>query len=159
MAATEFDMVTLVREVIKELVPPGSPVQVDVGSLPHARGDRAMLHQVLVNLLANALKFSRGQTPPVIAFGGAEDDHELRYWVKDNGVGFDPAQADKLFTVFQRLHRATEFEGTGIGLAIVKRIVNRHGGRVWAESKVGEGATIGFTLPRAEAPAIIASGG
>ncbi|HEX8964291.1 MAG TPA: ATP-binding protein, partial [Rhodocyclaceae bacterium] len=149
MAACAVDVAALAREVFEELAPPGGKARCEIGALPRAMGDRAMLRQVLVNLIANALKFSRSREAPLIEVGGDGEGREARYWVKDNGVGFDPAHADKLFGVFQRLHRPSEFEGTGIGLAIVKRIVGRHGGRVWAEGKPGEGATIGFTLPRA----------
>ena len=106
-----------------------------------------MMHQVFVNLLSNAIKFSRSRETARIRVGGSIEGDEAVYYVKDNGVGFDMQYAGKLFGVFQRLHGMDEFEGTGIGLAIVKRIVTRHGGRVWAEGKVDEGATIYFALP------------
>jgi len=106
---------------------------------------------VLVNLLSNAIKFSRQREPAVIKVGASVEGGEAVYYVKDNGAGFDMQFAAKLFGVFQRLHGVTEFEGTGIGLAIVKRIVTRHGGRVWAEGKLNEGATIYFALPIKEA--------
>ena len=109
-----------------------------------------MMRQVFVNLLSNAIKFSRGKQTPKIQVGATVKDDETVYFVKDNGAGFNMQFADKLFGVFQRLHSTTEFEGTGIGLAIVKRIITRHGGRVWAEGKINEGATIYFALPKDE---------
>jgi light-regulated signal transduction histidine kinase (bacteriophytochrome) len=129
-----------------------SKLQLEIGRLPHASGDRAMMRQVFVNLLSNALKFSRKREPARIKVGCSIEGDETVYYVQDNGAGFDMQFADKLFGVFQRLHGVTEFEGTGIGLAIVKRIVARHGGRVWAEGKVDEGATMYFALPRTDRP-------
>jgi PAS domain S-box-containing protein len=151
LATTDIDMEKLVREVLEELLPRDSKTRVAVGSLPPARGDRAMLRQVFVNLLSNAIKFSRSSAAPEITVSGSVAGDEAVYSVKDNGVGFDAAYADKLFGVFQRLHAASAFEGTGIGLAIIKRIVVRHGGRVWAEGRPGAGATFGFALPRGQA--------
>src|SRR5688572_30030046 len=116
--------------------------------LPPAQGDRALLRQVWGNLLQNAAKFSRERDRPHIEIGFRPDGNQTVYYVRDNGAGFDDRYTDKLFGVFQRLHREDEFEGTGVGLAIVKRIVQRHGGRVWAESKLNEGATFYFTLPQ-----------
>jgi light-regulated signal transduction histidine kinase (bacteriophytochrome) len=121
-----------------------------LGDLPPARGDQALLRQVWVNLLSNAVKYTAPTPEAVIEVGGSQAGGENTYRVKDNGVGFDMRYVDKLFGVFQRLHGDGEFEGTGIGLAIVKRIVTRHGGRVWAESKPGEGSTLYFTLPARE---------
>ena len=109
-----------------------------------------MMRQVFVNLLTNAIKFSSFREVARIRVGGSIDGDETVYYVRDNGAGFDMQFADKLFGVFQRLHGIKEFEGTGIGLAIVKRIVTRHGGRVWAEGKVNEGATLYFALPTKE---------
>lgn len=106
-----------------------------------------MLRQVLLNLLSNAVKFTGPREEAVIEVGGEAGAEEHVYWVKDNGVGFDTAYAGKLFGVFQRLHTQEEFEGTGIGLAIVKRVVERHGGRVWAESQLGVGTAVYFALP------------
>lgn len=145
----EIDMEGLARTVLDELLSaaPGPRPQVEIGHLPPARGDRAMMRQVFANLLSNAIKFSRGKESPRIEVGGSVEGNEAVYFVKDNGAGFDMQYVDKLFGVFQRLHGVTEFEGTGIGLAIVKRVVTRHGGRVWAEGKVNEGATIYFALP------------
>ncbi len=149
MSMEDVDMEALIRAVHEEILAasPGRDVRLDVGPLPPARGDRAMLRQVLANLLGNAFKFTRTRTPALIEIRGIADGAEHQYQVKDNGVGFDMRYADKLFGVFQRLHPATEFEGTGIGLALVKRIVARHGGRVWAEGRPDEGATFHFALP------------
>jgi signal transduction histidine kinase len=125
----------------------GRVIRWEIGDLPVAFGDEAMIHEVLVNLLSNAVKFTRPRQEAVIAVEGRVEGDEVRYAVTDNGVGFDMAYQDKLFCVFQRLHTADEFEGTGIGLALVQRIVQRHGGKVWAQGKVGQGATFGFRLP------------
>lgn len=120
-----------------------------IGSLPEVDGDPVLLGQVFTNLLSNAIKFTRQQSRPVIEIGTCEKDGETVIFIRDNGVGFDSRFADKLFGVFQRLHRQDEFEGTGIGLATVQRIIHRHGGRIWAESILGQGATFFFTLPAA----------
>jgi light-regulated signal transduction histidine kinase (bacteriophytochrome) len=101
-----------------------------------------------VNLVSNAVKYSGKRERPEVQIGSGSDGEQVIYWVRDNGVGFDPRYAAKLFGVFQRLHKAEEFAGTGVGLAIVQRVVARHGGRVWAESKPGEGACFYFSLPR-----------
>jgi signal transduction histidine kinase len=126
----------------------------EVSPLPRVRGDAAMLRQVWSNLIANAVKYSRLAAPSRIAVGCLPGDSatEFVFFVRDNGVGFDPALVGKLFGVFQRLHDATQFEGTGIGLANVRRIVTRHGGRTWAEGETGKGATFFFSLPRDPAP-------
>jgi light-regulated signal transduction histidine kinase (bacteriophytochrome) len=124
----------------------GAPAEVTIGDLPPARGDAQMLRQVWVNLIANALKFSAPKPKPTVTIGGERRGDETVYWVRDNGVGFDMAYAEKLFGVFHRLHRSDEFPGVGVGLAIVRRIVMRHGGRVWAESVPGEGSTFYFTV-------------
>ena len=113
-------------------------------------GDPALLHQVWINLLSNAIKFSSKKERAVIEVGMKRSDKELVYCVHDNGAGFDIQYVDKLCGVFQRLNSDDEFEGTGVGLAIVQRIVQRHGGRVWAEGDVGRGATFYFALPRGE---------
>jgi light-regulated signal transduction histidine kinase (bacteriophytochrome) len=107
-----------------------------------------MIHQVFVNLLSNAIKFMRPEEIGVIEIGARFEEKESIYYVKDNGVGFDMQDANKLFSVFQRFHSTEEFEGSGIGLAIVQTIIHRHGGQVWAEGEVNKGATFYFTLPR-----------
>ncbi len=126
----------------------GRKVDITVGDLPGCQADPALLRQVFVNLLSNALKFTRGRAAAEIEIGCREAGGTRAYFVRDNGAGFDMRYADKLFGVFQRLHRAEDFEGTGVGLAIVQRIVQRHGGRVWAEALVDRGATFYFTLER-----------
>jgi len=149
IAFSEIDMQSLAHAVFKELQPAvdNNKLQLDIDAIPRINGDSAMVRQVFVNLLSNAIKFSQPKDIAKIKVGGSIEGDEAIYFVKDNGVGFDMRYADKLFGVFQRLHGVTEFEGTGIGLAIVKRIVTRHGGRVWAQGKVNEGATIYFALP------------
>src|SRR6266571_3508848 len=124
------------------------PREIVIAPLPPATGDRGLVRQVLVNLIGNAFKFTRGRPDARVQIGAREDDAGPVYYVQDNGVGFDMRYADKLFGVFQRLHGAEQFEGTGVGLALVQRIIHRHGGRVWAEGKVNEGATFYFTLPQ-----------
>jgi signal transduction histidine kinase len=129
----------------------GRDISWAIGPLPDVVGDPAMLRQVWFNLVANALKFSRQREHSRIEIGGLADPADgVQYWIKDNGVGFDMRYADKLFGVFQRLHPSERFEGTGVGLAIVQRIVARHGGRVWAEGKTDEGAVFRFALPARE---------
>ncbi len=148
----DVDMNELARTVLEDVLKQeaGRAVEVRVGPLPNARGDAAMLRQVFFNLLSNAFKFTRLRKDPAVEIGaGAAAENECVYYVKDNGAGFDMRHAGKLFGVFQRLHASEEFEGTGIGLALAQRIVKRHGGRIWAMSAPGAGATFSFALPRA----------
>jgi signal transduction histidine kinase len=142
------DMAKLVRDTVSELDSErsGRQVEMHVGELPSSHGDSALLKQVWVNLLSNALKYTRKRTPAIVEIGCARDNGEAVYFVRDNGTGFDMQYSHKLFGVFQRLHRADEFEGTGVGLAIVQRVVHRHGGRVWSEAAIDRGATFYFTL-------------
>jgi signal transduction histidine kinase len=125
----------------------GRQIEWQIKKLPKVVGDPAMLRLVMRNLLSNAMKYSKRQAQPVVEIGSTTHDAEVEVYVKDNGVGFDMTHVDKLFGVFQRLHRSEDFEGTGIGLANVRRIVERHGGHTWAEGAVGQGATFRFTLP------------
>lgn len=154
-------MSELVREVAAELEREFAPrrVELDVQALPDCRADRALLKQVLVNLLSNAFKFTAGRDPARIEVGAYSRDGETVYFVADNGAGFDMKRADKLFGVFQRLHPQREFKGSGIGLSIVQRIVERHGGRVRGEGRPGEGATFSFSVPNRAAPERAPSGG
>jgi PAS domain S-box-containing protein len=150
MHVAQVDMTDLALQVINGQVAesPMRKFEVRVGSLPPVWGDRSLLKQVFINLLGNAVKYTRPREVATIEVGGSPGDKENTYWVKDNGVGFDMQFAHKLFGVFQRLHTSDEFEGTGVGLALVQRIVSRHGGRVWAEGVKDQGATLSFTLPK-----------
>lgn len=151
ISAVTIPLRPLVEEVLRDLdgQTRGRHVSWSVGELPEVRGHPALLRVVWVNLLSNALKFTRRR--PVARIEVGADPRglaEVVCHVRDNGVGFDPRYADKLFGVFQRLHRADDFEGSGIGLALVRRIVERHGGRTWAESAPDQGATFYFSLPK-----------
>ena len=141
----------LVRQVLEETAGEreGRDVEVRVGDLPDCAGDALLLKQVWVNLLSNAFKFTGKKEHAVVEIGSGpgEKPGEFLYFVRDNGTGFDMEYASKLFGVFHRMHKASEFAGTGVGLSIVQRIIQRHGGRIWAEAKVDEGATFYFTLP------------
>lgn len=152
MACEEVDMARLAREACDEIRTgvPERRIRMEIGALPPARGDREMLRRVFLNLLSNAVKFSPPGRETLIEVGGEAKEGENAYFVRDHGVGFDMKYVDKLFRVFERVHRTGQFEGSAVGLAIVKRIVARHGGRVWAEGKEGEGATFHFALPRGE---------
>jgi len=152
ISAAEINMNALVQEVVEELQSISGDVarHCVIEPLPAAWCDRALLHQVWVNLLSNAFKFAGKREQPVVKVSGHNDGTENVYSVSDNGAGFDMKYYNKLFGVFQRLHSADEFPGIGVGLAIVQRVVTRHGGRVWAEGKVNEGATFYFKLPQGE---------
>lgn len=147
---TEVDMSALVRKVHSELLTAGeySATRFSIGELPKAEGDLVLLTQVWTNLVSNAFKYSGKHSAPQVTVDGELLDGECVYSIKDNGVGFDMRYYEKLFGVFQRLHSETEFQGTGVGLAITQRIVMRHGGRVWAEAAPEKGATFYFSLPR-----------
>jgi light-regulated signal transduction histidine kinase (bacteriophytochrome) len=138
---------TVVEQVLRDLrqQADGRSVSVSVGEMPPLWGDPALLKQVFVNLIDNAFKYTRMRAEAAIEIGSREIGGEQVFFVRDNGAGFDMRYANNLFGVFQRLHRAEDFEGTGVGLAIVQRIVQRHGGRVWAEAVVDQGATFSFT--------------
>ncbi|MBJ6727210.1 sensor histidine kinase [Geomesophilobacter sediminis] len=141
----------LVSDVVGELMEDagaGREIEWKIAPLPDVVGDQAMLRQVFVNLIGNALKFTRRRQQAQISIGAVDQGNDIAFFVGDNGVGFDPAYVNKLFGLFQRLHATEEFEGTGVGLALVQRIIQRHGGRVWAEGSVGEGATFWFSLPK-----------
>ena len=142
-----INMTELVQHTYNELQESFQKGELILDALPDIEADYNLLKQVVVNLLSNAIKYSDKIEQPVIQVGWTKKDHAIVYFVKDNGIGFDMEYSDKLFAVFQRLHSTKEFEGTGVGLAIVKRIIEKHGGTVWAESKVGEGATFYFSLP------------
>lgn len=149
---SDVDLTALVEATRREMAPDfeGREVQWHVHTLPRVVADAAFIHLALRNLLSNAIKYTRDRAPAVIEIGAEQRRDEVVVYVKDNGVGFDMAYAGKLFGVFQRLHRMEEFEGTGIGLASVRRIIERHEGRVWADGALGEGATFYFALPRRE---------
>lgn len=144
-----IDFNKLVEPIVADLkqTAPGN-TNVTVHALPEIQGDPALLAQVYTNLISNAIKYSAKKTQPAIEIGAQEKEDEFVFYVKDNGAGFDMQYAHKLFGVFQRLHSNDEFEGTGVGLAIVQRIVVKHGGKVWAEGKVNEGAAFYFSLPK-----------
>jgi light-regulated signal transduction histidine kinase (bacteriophytochrome) len=145
------DMRALAATVVAEVrqLDRGRDAAVTIEPLPSIAADSGMMHQVMANLVGNAWKFTAGTPDAAITIGASAGERETVYFVKDNGAGFNPAYAAKLFGVFQRLHSTEEFEGTGIGLATVRRIVERHGGRVWADGAVGCGATFFFALPAA----------
>jgi PAS domain S-box-containing protein len=151
-----LDPMSLVQQCADELVreQTGRRIEVSIGDLKRCEADATLLKQVWTNLLSNAIKYTRGRDVATIEVGCSADNHsaaETTYFVRDNGVGFDMRYADKLFGMFQRLHRAEDYEGTGVGLAIVRRIIHRHGGRVWAEARPEQGATFYFTLRGATA--------
>ena len=152
IVSSHFNMEELVKSVFAELAPLAAErdVRLEIKPLPTAEGDPQMFRQVLVNLLSNSIKFTGHKKSAIIEVGEKEEEKENVYYIKDNGAGFDQQYADKLFGIFQRLHRQDEFAGTGVGLAIVQRIIHKHGGRIWAEGRVNEGAIFYFTLPKKE---------
>jgi light-regulated signal transduction histidine kinase (bacteriophytochrome) len=140
------NMVTHVVETFNDEIA-GRNIEINIAALPNAKGDETLINQVWVNLISNALKYSRKKEKAVIDIGGKIEDDKIIFYIKDNGAGFDMKYAGKLFGVFQRLHKARDFEGIGIGLANMNRIVTRHGGTCWAESEIGNGATFFFSMP------------
>lgn len=149
LAKVNVDMDRMVKEVIEEMKVEerAHPVSWTVEPLPLVRGDPSTIRQVWVNLLSNAIKYTSKKNPPEVRIGYFPRGNQQVYFVKDNGVGFDSRYKDKLFKVFQRLHSHVEFDGTGVGLALVQKIINRHGGHTWAEGEPGKGATFYFSLP------------
>ena len=150
MLRGQVDMAALAQSVFDQCATQatGRQIRLKLHPLPSAQGDAAMLSHVWANLISNAIKYTRLKPAAEIEIAGrADDNNGITYCVKDNGAGFDMRYGHKLFRVFQRLHAETEFEGTGIGLALVQRIVQRHGGRVWAEGRINEGAAFYFSLP------------
>ncbi|HEY8540556.1 MAG TPA: ATP-binding protein [Steroidobacteraceae bacterium] len=152
LAKRPVELENLVQKVLPDLQAQnaGRTIELRIGKLPRCEADPSLLELALTNLLSNAFKFTRNRSPAVIEVGTTEADGEMVLYVRDNGAGFDMRYASKLFGVFQRLHSQSEFEGTGVGLSIVHRIVERHGGRIWAESEPNKGACFFFTLPRSK---------
>jgi two-component system sensor histidine kinase/response regulator len=148
LSKTPVRTTTLVQEVLDELLAEHADRQVEIrlGDLPYCLADPSLLRQVFINLLSNAIKFTRRKENATIEVGCQQQGGEHIYFVRDNGAGFNMTYADRLFGVFQRMHRNDEFEGTGVGLSIVQRIILRHGGRIWAEAEVDKGATFHFSL-------------
>jgi light-regulated signal transduction histidine kinase (bacteriophytochrome) len=149
MSAASINMREVVVRVVDELVAlePGRSIVLNIHDLMSVRGDVNLIRQVWINLISNAIKYTRKKEDAQIEVGSVANGKEVEYYVKDNGAGFDNQYAHKLFGVFQRLHKLNDFEGTGVGLAIVKRIVERHGGRVWATGEDGKGAIFHFSIP------------
>jgi light-regulated signal transduction histidine kinase (bacteriophytochrome) len=139
------DMAESAWEELKK-IEPDRQLECHIHDLPDALGDRVTLHQVWANLISNAIKYTRSRAKAVIEIGSFKEKGRTVYYVKDNGAGFNMDYYDKLFGVFQRLHAHHEFEGTGVGLAIVQRVIAKHGGRIWADAKPNEGATFFFSL-------------
>jgi light-regulated signal transduction histidine kinase (bacteriophytochrome) len=149
MRRVALKMNSLVQQTAKtaDRDAPNREIVWKIETLPDAHADPELLRLVLINLLSNAVKYTRTRAPAIIEVGCLPGEHENVFFVRDNGVGFDMRYVEKLFGVFQRLHSSAEFEGTGIGLANVRRIINRHGGRTWAEGTVDRGATFYSSLP------------
>jgi light-regulated signal transduction histidine kinase (bacteriophytochrome) len=154
LALSPIDMSLMAKSAAAEVMAlySGAPPSIDIGDLPPASADATVIHQVWCNLIGNALKYSAKRPEPRIKVSGRIEGREAIYQVEDNGAGFDMAYADKLFGVFQRLHKAQDFAGTGVGLAIVHRIVIRHGGRIWARGERDVGACFQFALPAGAPP-------
>jgi light-regulated signal transduction histidine kinase (bacteriophytochrome) len=148
MSPSPIEMGTMANSIFHELTTPESRARIDfqVGTLPPAIADPTLMRQVWMNLLSNAIKFSSKRQRAVIRVNGQQGQGENVYTVQDNGAGFDMQYVGKVFGVFQRLHSSKEFEGTGVGLALVQRVIHRHGGRVWAEGEIDKGATLYFAL-------------
>ncbi len=148
--AEGINMKRIAESCVADLLLPDAPGKYTVRLLdmPECKGDASMLKQVWYNLLGNAIKYSAKKASPEIVAGATEDEDKIIYYVKDNGAGFEMKYANNLFGVFQRLHRNDEFEGTGLGLALAKRIVSKHGGEIWAESQLNEGANFYFSIPK-----------
>jgi PAS domain S-box-containing protein len=145
---SEINFEKLVREILREIEnSSGTKARIIITPINPGFGDPSLLAQVWINLLSNAIKYSGKKEEPLVEIGCHREKNEIIYYIKDNGVGFDMKYSHKLYGIFQRLHKVTEFTGTGVGLALVKRIITRHGGRVWAEGKLNEGATFYFSLP------------
>ncbi len=150
LVKTNVDISLLIKEVIADFEPEikGREIEWQISELPSITADKALLRLVIINLLSNALKFTRQKEKAKIEIGSIQKDpSETIFYIRDNGVGFDMKYVDKLFMVFQRLHHIEDFEGTGIGLANVRRIISRHGGKTWAEGEIDHGATFFFSLP------------
>ena len=147
---TYIDVKPLITEIYKDLIRENQNRDIDftIKEIINFSGDKTMIQQVFVNLISNALKFTKNNEKTFIEIGSSYDNNNITYYIKDNGVGFDEEYKDKLFRVFQRLHSATDFEGTGIGLALVQRIISKHDGRVWAEAKINKGAAFYFSIPK-----------
>ncbi len=144
-----LDVKVLINEVCKELIDSEKKRNVEfvLKEINNFKGDKSMIKRVFINLISNALKFTKNKKKSIIEISSKKDMNNIIYSIKDNGAGFDMKYYDKLFGVFQRLHGVKEFEGTGIGLALVKRIIEKHGGKVWAESKINKGASFYFQIP------------
>ncbi len=149
LSCKNLDMDALIQEAWQEqqAINPGRRITLKVGAIPSSIGDRTLIRQVFCNLFSNAVKFTRVREAPLIEVGAYQKESENIYYMKDNGIGFDVRYYDKLFGVFQRLHNVSDYEGTGIGLSLVQRVILRHGGRVWAEGEVDKGATFYFSIP------------
>jgi light-regulated signal transduction histidine kinase (bacteriophytochrome) len=147
---TPINTAQMVQEVIEDISRHHSSadaIEWVIGTLPSVRADVSTIRQVWTNLLSNAVKYSKVSTKPRIEIGSYKENNQTVFYVKDNGVGFDEKYKEKLFRVFQRLHSENEFEGTGIGLALVEKIISRHDGKVWANGEVNKGASFYFSLP------------